>query len=689
MKNLFSLLILVFSVNTFAQGTTCAGADPFCSGTTYDFPNNTGVAQINGPNYGCLSDAKNPAWYFMKIAETGPMKLTIKQTTQPNGQGSGLDVDFAIWGPFTTADGGCTSIMNGTLKPIQSSYSTSATETIGLGVQGGSNSICATFPPNGATTPPAAVQGEFYMVMVTNYSNQNGYITLNQTNSSTTGAGVTDCSILSCDVNGITATPTCNSDNTVTVSGAVTVATNITTGTLIVSSSCGDTVLFYPPFPATATPLNFSFNAGASNGQQCTIKATFSDNLTCEKSTTITKQLIPAMPTFFPTPATCSTEGTNKVINYDASFTYTVTPSGPTVGAGGVISGATAGTTYSVTSKKDGCESPVGTFTNEPKSALPDGPIIDPQSFCDSAKVSNLMGTGINIKWYADQASTTPMNGNEPVTTGTYYATQTINGCESPKVPVNVIIHQPPTVDAGADRTICKERQTNLKASGASTYIWTPATNLNTPNGASVIASPQTTTTYIVKGTDVNGCVGYDSVKVTVVNAPTANFSFTPDTGIPPLEVTFTNASSAATSFFWDLGNGKTTTEVSNITTTYDTPNEYTVMLVASNGHCKDTATAKVIILRYPDPTIYIPNVFTPNGDGANDVFFVTTTNIKEMRMEIFNRWGNVMTTLNTPIETWDGGQASDGVYFYKYRMVDFNDEEHTGQGFFHLVDHK
>ncbi len=679
-----SVFILVVASISFGQGTDCNSADPFCSGTTYNFPNNTGVNATNGPNYGCVSNAKNPAWYYMKIAETGPMKLNINQTTQQNGAGSGLDVDFAIWGPFSDESVGCTGIMNGSTPPIQSSYSTAAVETIGLGVQGGSNSICPA-GVSGATTPPAAIQGEYYMVLVTNYSNSNGYITLNQTNESTQGAGVTDCSIVSCDITKIVATSVCNGVNT-TISGAVTVATNITTGTLIISSTCGDTVFFYPPFPSTAADLNFTFNGGLANGQDCVISATFSDNLGCEKKVTVTKQQTPATPIFYAIGGTCSGSGSNKITNYDPTLTYTFTPAGPTIGNGGEIIGAIEGTSYSVTATNDGCLSEAASFTNAPQSPPPAGPDAEsPQSFCDSAKISNLFVSGMDVKWYASITSTTTMNPTDSVITGTYYVTQTVNGCESEKTPVEVVINIHPTIDAGADKTICLGQSTSLKAAGAQTYTWTPATGLNNATGQAVIANPTTETTYIVKGVDVNGCVGYDSVTVFLLDSPDAGFDYNPSSGTPPLEVEFTNTSGAANSYLWDFGNTlKSNTE--DASSIYTVPGDYTVILTASNGLCSDTAMGIVTVLPFPNPTIVIPNVFTPNEDGANDAFFVTTTLIKEMHMEIFNRWGNLMTTLNSPIDSWDGDRAAPGVYFYKYTMTDFNGLSYEGHGFFHLV---
>lgn len=685
------LLILFFigwmSNFSFTQGINCGTADPFCSGTTYNFPNTTGTPAVVGPNYGCVSDAKNPAWYYMKIADTGPMKLQIKQTTQPNGGGSGLDVDFAIWGPFTDPTSGCTGVMNGTTAPIQSSYSTSAIENIGLGMQGGSNSVCAFgMTAYGQTTPPNAIQGEYYLVMVTNYSGTAGYITLNQTNQ-TSSSGVTDCSIVSCDLSNLTATAACNGANT-TLTGKVTVATNITTGTLLIYSSCSnDTVKFYPPFPATATDLNYTLNAGAANGQSCQVIAKFEGSTDCQQTLNVAKPTTPAIPITTTTAATCNGDGVTTITNYNAAYTYVFSPTGPTIGTNGVVNNATADVAYTVYATNTGCPSATTPFTNNKKLPATPAPQIAPQSFCDTATVVDLLVGGSSIKFYNSPTSTTPMNTTDTIVAGTYYVTQTIGGCESDKVPFTVTFYPPAAISAGLDKDACSGYATTLKATGGNSYTWTPNTTLNTTSGATVIASPTVTTTYIVNGKDANGCYGSDTIVVNIVPSPDASFTFSPDSTTPPAEVTFTNASINATSYYWNFGNGESSTSSSTASATFVAPGQYAVYLIANNGLCKDTAKAIVTVVRYPEPTIFIPNVFTPNGDGANDSFFVTTTNIKEMKMEIFNRWGNVMTKLETPTATWDGGKAAPGVYFYKYTMKDFNEEPHEGHGFFHLVE--
>ena len=170
----------------FAQansGANCGTAKPFCSGTNYIFPNSTGTQAPSGPNYGCLSSRPNPIWYYLEIDNPGTIQLRVEQRTQPNGGGSGIDVDFAMWGPFTTVAEGCGRITS-RMAPIQCSYSASAVETIGIGLPGGANT--------GASTPPSAVRGSIYIVLLTNYSGSNGFISLTQS----AGTGTTSCDIV-------------------------------------------------------------------------------------------------------------------------------------------------------------------------------------------------------------------------------------------------------------------------------------------------------------------------------------------------------------------------------------------------------------------------------------------------------------------------------------------------------------
>lgn len=85
-----------------------------------------------------------------------------------------------------------------------------------------------------------------------------------------------------------------------------------------------------------------------------------------------------------------------------------------------------------------------------------------------------------------------------------------------------------------------------------------------------------------------------------------------------------------------------------------------------------------------------IPNSFTPNNDGTNDVFYLTTIGIKEIKGIIYNRWGEKVAVLNDANSNWDGNckngtQASDGVYYYDIILKDIENKEYNERGFIHV----
>ncbi|MCB9174745.1 MAG: hypothetical protein H6589_09070, partial [Flavobacteriales bacterium] len=166
---MISLFILTSKV--YGQGATCAAADPFCTGTSYSFPNSTGTTAPGGNNYGCLSTQPNPAWYYMQIGTSGNIDITISQVTN---SGAGIDVDFIMYGPYNSlpiALADCGNMGNPSSEIEDCSYSTASTEV--ANIVGG-------------------VSGQYYMLLITNYSNISGNISFSQTG----GTGSTNCAII-------------------------------------------------------------------------------------------------------------------------------------------------------------------------------------------------------------------------------------------------------------------------------------------------------------------------------------------------------------------------------------------------------------------------------------------------------------------------------------------------------------
>jgi hypothetical protein len=176
-KFLLTGLMILSLLNSYSQGLSCGESDPFCTGTAYDFPAGTTGAAEAGPYYGCLSSQPAPAWYHMKIGNPGPITIYMHSIPQK-------DIDFACWGPFTDP---VTPCPNGLTvdKMVDCCYCSSWEEWCDI--------------PNGQT-------GEYYILLITNYSQQACNILFSQTG----GTGSTDCSILPPMVN--SDSPLCTGD---------------------------------------------------------------------------------------------------------------------------------------------------------------------------------------------------------------------------------------------------------------------------------------------------------------------------------------------------------------------------------------------------------------------------------------------------------------------------------------------
>jgi gliding motility-associated-like protein len=174
---------------------------------------------------------------------------------------------------------------------------------------------------------------------------------------------------------------------------------------------------------------------------------------------------------------------------------------------------------------------------------------------------------------------------------------------------------------------------------------------------------------------------------------PIASFYADPlSTSILDPLINFTNTSQGATTYLWDFGeplapNGTNTSYLINPSHSYETTGIYNVHLVAfSNKGCRDTAMVSVEVK--PEFALYIPNAFTPDGNGLNDYFFPMGVGIDEdrYRLDIYDRWGENIFTSNNFRKGWDGSVkggkiAPQGVYVYKLMVYDLQGNKHPFVG--------
>jgi gliding motility-associated-like protein len=304
---------------------------------------------------------------------------------------------------------------------------------------------------------------------------------------------------------------------------------------------------------------------------------------------------------------------------------------------------------------------------------------------CEDAPLVALIGTPVGGTFTGTGVSGSNFNPAAGTQTLMYNYTDA-NGCVG-SATATITVHPLPVINAGVDVTICEGQSVTLSGSGGATYQWTGGVTNNiafTPGLGSL--------NYIVTGTDANGCIGSDEVSVTVVVPPLASVSADVQVGYPVLDVDFTNNSTNALSYFWIFGNsqGLQITTLDGQSMSYSGLGTYVVELTASNGICSDSDTLHILVIPFPDPIIYVPNVFTPNGDGVNEVWTIDTEWVSEMNILILNRWGNQVAEINGLTDTWNGkskgNEVTDGVYFYSYRVVGMNGKELLGHGSFTLI---
>ena len=168
---------------------------------------------------------------------------------------------------------------------------------------------------------------------------------------------------------------------------------------------------------------------------------------------------------------------------------------------------------------------------------------------------------------------------------------------------------------------------------------------------------------------------------------PLAQFTADPINGSPPLLVNFTNNSQNANAYNWYFGDGNISTAL-DTSNTYMATGIYVVQLITSfNSKCFDTATTTITVFK-----LQIPNVFTPNGDGTNDIFTIDATGISTIDVEIYNRWGTKMCEWHTTNGGWDGrnvisGLPSEaGTYYYIIKAKDIQGKEYNETGFVTLI---
>ncbi|MEM7038943.1 MAG: PKD domain-containing protein, partial [Bacteroidota bacterium] len=309
----------------------------------------------------------------------------------------------------------------------------------------------------------------------------------------------------------------------------------------------------------------------------------------------------------------------------------------------------------------------------------------------DSVQLTSFGSIGTDFSWAPVDGLSDPLSANpmaSPDTTTTYTLIVAEGGCaDTSSITIHVI--PGPTADyLSSAPSGCVPHPVHFTqtATNALHYIWDFGDGSPVVNEAHPTHIYNTPGTYTVSLTAVNvgGCAHtVDHLVITVADTANAEFTSNPEfpveLALPATEVQFTDLSQNATNWYWDFGDGVTSTEQHPMHS-YSSIGSYFVTLIVNNPDgCSSQQIHGPYVIHSPE--LFIPNVFSPNNDNINDIFLIEYTGDQPYQLRIFDRWGVMLYETRNKTKGWNGknmdnDDVDDGVYYYHVRI---GDREFTG----------
>jgi len=391
---------------------------------------------------------------------------------------------------------------------------------------------------------------------------------------------------------------------------------------------------------------------------------------------------------------------------------YTYSWSNGLSGAGPHIVSPTGNTTYTIAvTDANGCTSTVASITVNVSPALSLTASATAPAICNGSTATLIAnasgGNGSTYTYTWLPSGTTTTTATFPVTpvSTTTYTIELNDNCSTPaSTTIKVTVNQPPVVSVAADVTSGCTAPLCVNFIGTSTGACSSSAWTFGDGGTSVSSNPNycynNTGSYTVTFTctDINGCsaTSTNTSMITLYGKPSADFSASSIDVVQNESIDFTDLSSGIGSVIWNFadpgsGSGNTST-LSKPSHSFQDTGTYCVTLTAlSTAGCSDTKIKCVHVKEsciLPDS---IPNVFTPNNDGKNDLFIMKSQGLADLHCSIYNRWGSLIFEYNAVNIGWDGRTftdllAPDGTYYYILDATCQDGRKKAGNGFVQLI---
>lgn len=428
----------------------------------------------------------------------------------------------------------------------------------------------------------------------------------------------------------------------------------------------------------SSTPAGLSLNAstGVINlvaSTPATYTVTYATSGTCSVSTTYSLTVTPAPTISVNNPTVCA--GETATLTGSGGTSYSWVGNNLSSLTGQTVNANIASTSvYTLTGTSNGCSSVVtSTVTVNPVPVvITNFAVICPgEAAVLTASPSIPGGT---YSWLPNY-QTGPSITESPTASTNYTVVYTVNGCSASAIAaVNMKPVPALSVNSGS---VCSGNSLVLTANASvsgGTYLWQPGGETS----PSVSQNPTTATAYTVSYT-LDGCTSSAQAFIGIYPNPNADVSASA-TSIAPGDEVAVSAGGGA-SYLWNTGATTSQILMKPLETT-----TYCATVTSVNG-CKGKACIEIQVKA--ESTLYIPNVFTPNGDGVNDQFYIAGYNLSQFDLKIYNRWGQLLFQTNDPMTGWDGsykGQVIAGVYVYILSAKGYDGSDYKKSGHITLI---
>ncbi len=318
------------------------------------------------------------------------------------------------------------------------------------------------------------------------------------------------------------------------------------------------------------------------------------------------------------------------------------------------------------------------------------------QTVCEGQPVTlQATSPASSFSWTPSTGLSDPTIANPVATAASdiqYMVTASLGPCTAQSTVMLTVLPAPVPV-VSPDTTICFGKSVQLSGSGGVSYSWTPATYLDNSTSADpTVVHPDASVTYNLSVTGANGCPSVQKAAVVVTVSALAAVSAGNDTTVAigqPLQLNAVDVNNTGfTQYVWSPSTGLNDPDVAMPVAVLDQDITYTVMASTPAG-CEAAATVQVKV--YAGPDIYVPNAFTPNGDGHNDVIRAIPVGLRDFKyFNIYNRYGQMVFSTADPSKGWDGiiggNPQPTATFVWQAEGVDYKGNAVRRKGFVILI---